>query len=346
MFEEQPGERVGVQHSFDKFGGKSLAFHTDLCGDREVYKVTPAPGYLFGQHSPFINIAQHSQLRTNMSSHYNNPACPRWSVVKEGLGNGVSDVDDLKIGCFFCLKPMVPRLSPDNPNQNADDVCSGIYMLPCGHMVGKTCYSEWIASNPRDHCPACNSNFRHPDRDCGHPLAPFPFDKVEDVGNVPSCVQHKDSIPRRCTRCVFDSDTREINRFLNGAVFAKHFPDDMSLRNIVTAPIITTWGFIGNLETPSDGLTNFSLHEVLSGHRQLLTDQLWAPVYASPLFEFRADIDQGELVMALIEQELKTPEGQAWHKQFKRSTDRYWRLIRTGPNSADWGVEESLLDLE
>ena len=87
----------------------------------------------------------------------------------------------LQADCGICHQ----RMSPD-PLMLDDDICTGIVVLSCGHMVGAECAAKWLEQSKR--CPCCNKENVHPG--CGHVAAVRRFvdpTSLENVGgDVPS----------------------------------------------------------------------------------------------------------------------------------------------------------------
>lgn len=80
-------------------------------------------------------------------------------------------------------------------------VCSGIAVLPCGHMVDEVCGAEIASGNGE--CPLCRSVYLHPS--CLHVAEPLALRAMEGAmmlpGHVPLCMSDGGRLDRLCTRC-------------------------------------------------------------------------------------------------------------------------------------------------
>lgn len=130
-----------------------------------------------------------------------------WPEFKKAVEADTARVRPIQLECVICTELMTT--SPDEPDHTFVGIPShGAQILPCGHMIGASCWFEWIASEEQaasgkkyDKCPCCNTKIRFHSK-CGH-RTPGRFipDTVAEYTTVPAVFRHGGCISPRCLWC-------------------------------------------------------------------------------------------------------------------------------------------------
>ncbi|KAM0199038.1 hypothetical protein ACHAPA_003639 [Fusarium lateritium] len=130
-----------------------------------------------------------------------------WPVFKREVEADEARVRPIQLECLICCELMTT--SPDEPDHTYVGTPShGAQILPCGHMIGASCWFEWLDRMKRiaprkkfDKCPCCNMKFRFHTK-CGHRTAGrFIPDTVAEYSAVPALLSHGGRISSRCWWC-------------------------------------------------------------------------------------------------------------------------------------------------
>ena len=133
----------------------------------------------------------------------NEPITETYLPAIRPLLDNVQNLRRLQLDCGICRQ----RMSPD-PLMLDDDICTGVAVLCCGHMVGFECLETWL-SQASNRCPCCNNQAVHPG--CGHlaSLRRFydPNTALMGLGaatSVPSTVPEGGVLSDECIFCALD----------------------------------------------------------------------------------------------------------------------------------------------
>lgn len=257
---------------------------------------------------------------------------PFWPLVREALREDLSKFDELDLRCLFCLSTMVPAGDDLNPGQDPEDICRGIFILPCGHMFGHQCWTEHKAKNSEHHCVICNTSFWHSDPACKHSLEPFDFTDTDDVLMAPLCLQEGSEIPKKCLRCLFAAEAWIMGLFVTTSVLMTYFPHVDQWSNLLSLRIACEWSCIDfdpdlfgqdTTAPPSQSLDVFTLDEFVLEPPQLHEDRMspsvWAPKAPHLCLGVRAHGEVGALLLRVIELTLRRDFNQSVIVRSRRS---------------------------
>jgi hypothetical protein len=111
-------------------------------------------------------------------------------------------IDDARIVCEICFES---ELVVSRPRSNIRDETPAI--LPCGHVFGHKCISEWLESHST--CPTCRLKLKH--TKCGHVLEAIPI-HIYDILQIPKTIPRGGWIGETCAQCWYRTKQKEAKR--------------------------------------------------------------------------------------------------------------------------------------
>ncbi|KAI1277442.1 hypothetical protein F5Y07DRAFT_362974 [Xylaria sp. FL0933] len=118
-----------------------------------------------------------------------NSFTPSWAPYFNFEGRLLPDVN-LAVDCGICKTELAITKEADKDHET-------FTMLPCGHVFGFECLSEWFRHRPT--CPCCRKQWMHR---CGHP---FKFEKMQggedfNIRSLPALMNVR-QLSYRCEPC-------------------------------------------------------------------------------------------------------------------------------------------------
>lgn len=95
------------------------------------------------------------------------------------------DIDRSASQCSICRE----SLGDESCQGDAEKAC----ILPCAHIFGRECISQWLQTSPNHNCPTCRHSMLYVE--CQHPIWPMDLDIWK---SRPSKLQ---KVPDKCPLC-------------------------------------------------------------------------------------------------------------------------------------------------
>ncbi|RGP79268.1 hypothetical protein FLONG3_2609 [Fusarium longipes] len=165
-----------------------------------------------------------------------------WPWLKLLLEEDSDNVRELELACPICTEPMSTCSSrQEKPPHEARTPCEKLpheaRILPCGHMLGRSCLEKHVKKWKSDHpntrfnrrrhrhaqkyypCPICEARLYH-HWQCGHDLASRCIPPRNKYSEFPPVLSEGGSqTPGRCTKCTIDDAISDVE--CQGRSFAK-----------------------------------------------------------------------------------------------------------------------------
>ncbi|KAI0103172.1 hypothetical protein GGR51DRAFT_573357 [Nemania sp. FL0031] len=135
-----------------------------------------------------------------MANNIEDAYAPNWRPYFTEQGRLISDVN-LAVDCGICGNKLAIT-QPDNDDNETFAV------LPCGHVFGYRCISQWLHRSQSPTCPTCRRSLQH--LICGHKIRPrqilgTEFNIHRDLEVV---IEDGEDLPGRCASCQAELDRR------------------------------------------------------------------------------------------------------------------------------------------